>query len=197
MYRFWSGTYDWFVHIWNKTIARSAEKDLNEFISKNINKPVSVLDHACGTGINIERLKKWNLEVKDYKGIDLSADMMSKAKKKVGWIKNHDFKMADITKYDFTKKYDLIINTWALSHLDNKKDFIERTLKYLNKGGYFVLIFQGEFNKLSPLNWIFYPFERWLNAQLISEKTISSFPKTFLKKRYLGGYVQLLIYKND
>ena len=83
-YRFMSMPYDWFMKYWNKSFAKGAEKDLDKFVGKNLKGEVDVLDLACGTGVNIERLKKWGVDVKSYTAVDLSPDMQKKAKEKAG-----------------------------------------------------------------------------------------------------------------
>ncbi len=194
-YRFMSTPYDWFMKYWNMSFAKGAEKDLDKFVNKNLKGEMEVLDLACGTGVNIERLKKWGVDVKSYTAVDLSPDMQKKAKEKAGWIKNREFLIKDITKYDPGKKFDLIICTWALSHMDEPAEVVKKYYNYLKKGGYMIFIFQGEFRKHrlvgKMLGWV----EGLFNAELVSESEMEKFPKAIkFKRNYSDGYVRLFIF---
>lgn len=195
LYRFMSKPYDWFMKYWNKIFAKSAEKDLDKFVKKNFKGKFDVLDLACGTGVNIERLKKWKLDVGNYRAVDLSPDMQKKAKEKAGWIKNKEFLIDDITKYDPGKKFDLIICTWALSHMDEPAKLVNKYFDYLKKGGYMIFIFQGELKGYKVTGKVLGWIEGLFNAELVLEAEMKKFPKAIgLNKNYLGGFVRLYIF---
>lgn len=194
LYHFWAKYYDFFMKYWNKYLAKGAEKDLNNFLKKNIKKEIEVLDLACGTGVNIERLKKNKAKIKKYVGVDLSTDMQAKAKKKAKDIKNKTFLIKDITEYKPGKKFDLIICTWALSHMKKPAEVVNKYYKYLKKGGYLILIFQSEFEKHRILQKILKKFEKIFQARLVPETEIKKFPKSLtLRKSYLKGYIRLSV----
>lgn len=195
-YRFMSTPYDWFIKYWNMSFAKGAEKDLDKFVNKNLKGEMEVLDLACGTGVNIERLKKWGVDVKNYTAVDISPDMQKKAKEKAGWIKNREFLIEDITKYNPGKKFDLIICTWALSHMDEPAELVKKYFNYLKKSGHMIFIFQGELKKYS----LTMKFLQWINnlfqARLVSDAEVEKFPKKIvLDKIYHDGYIHLLILK--
>ena len=194
-YRFMSNPYDWFMKYWNMSFAKGAEKDLDKFVSKNLKGKMEVLDLACGTGVNIERLKKWRVDVKNYTAVDLSSEMQKKAKEKAGWIGNREFLIEDITKYDPGKNFDLIICTWALSHMDEPAELVNKYFDYLKKGGCMVFVFQGELNKYKVVGKMLGWVEGLFNAELVSEAEMKKFPKGIeLNKKYLGGFVRLFIF---
>jgi len=197
IYHYWARIYDSFLKYWNKSIARSAEKYLNEFLDKNLGKKITVLDLACGTGQNITRLKNLKKKVAKYVAVDLTPEMQDKAKEKAGWIKNQEFILGDVMEFKTEQKFDLIICTWALSHMLQPERFLEKYLKHINKGGVFALIFQGEFEKAGILNTILNPLQKFFQAKMVSSQAIEDvMKKASLDKKYWGGYVRLLIFKN-
>ena len=99
----------------------------------------TILDIGCGTGHLTTRLHNDGCEV--Y-GIDFSQEMLKKAQEKMPH--------AHLMQYDFTfglppawknTKFDSIISTYALHHLDNKQKLalIKDLNRQLNKGGVMVL----------------------------------------------------------
>lgn len=195
IYRFWSKFYDWFMKYWNRFVAKDSEKDLKNFLKK-IKGEVSVLDLGCGTGINISRLKTAKVKVKDYTAIDWSPDMQKKAKEKAEWIENKKFILADITKYEPKKKFDLIICTMVLSHMKEPSKVVRKYFKHLNKKSYMITLFQGEAGRFSGFQKILSHINKYFQAKLIPEKEIKNFPKAnALDKSYLKGYLRLKIYQ--
>ncbi|MFH1534193.1 MAG: methyltransferase domain-containing protein [Nitrospirota bacterium] len=102
----------------------------------------------------------------------------------------------DITKYDSGKKFDLIICTWALSHMDEPAELVKKYFDYLKKGGHMIFIFQGELKKHRLVGRVFGWIEGLFNAELVSESEMKKFPKAIeLNKNYFDGYVRLFIFK--
>lgn len=195
LYKWWSYVYDFFINIWNVTLAFQAERDLENFFDENITRPIKVLDLGCGTGVNIFRFNKYKVPLKEYVGVDMSQDMLREARKKANNSK-YTFVNNDLTTYEPDSKFDLIISTWVLSHLDNPSEIVNKYRKYLYKGGRLVLIFQSEIDKYPFLDKLKQFIEKLLAFKLLTNKEISKISKQPLfYKRYIFGYITLLILK--
>jgi tRNA (cmo5U34)-methyltransferase len=81
---------------------------------------ISIIDLGCGTGyvsMNIkERFPNSNLTC-----LDFAENMIAKAKFRLRKYNNVNFYLEDITKFDFDKKYNAIVSSLALHHLETKK----------------------------------------------------------------------------
>jgi len=103
-----------------------------------------LLESACGTG---EYLKYF---LNDYncEGFDISSDMISVAKEKLPEI---NFRVADMTNFNFNKKYDVIVCLFSsiayIKTVDNLKKAINNFYEHLNDGG--IMIIEPWFEKES------------------------------------------------
>ena len=94
----------------------------------------TVLEVGCGTGKNTA----WLVEkAKQVTAIDLSSEMLTKAKEKIK-SKNVEFIQADIkNKWTFTSQlYDLVSFSLVLEHIQNLDPVFKETSKKLKPGGY-------------------------------------------------------------
>ncbi|HMQ70256.1 MAG TPA: class I SAM-dependent methyltransferase [Ignavibacteria bacterium] len=113
----------------------------------------SVLELGCGTGENLKAFQKKY----DITGIDISSEMIMIAKKK---LPRADLSVEDIRKYEFDRKFDLILCLYdTINHItlfsDWKKIF-KNTSEHLNANGLFVFdintIFKLDyFTAISPI----------------------------------------------
>lgn len=105
----------------------------------------TVLDIGCGTGIPLTKYLISNGA--EVTGLDISIEMLKKAKKK---MPNENFIRADITKFESNKKYDGILAWDSLFHIPIKKQ--EKTIKeiigLLKKKGIFLFTIGGEHGEL-------------------------------------------------
>ncbi len=134
--------YDLFKRLWNKAVASKAEEELRSFLEKNINKDKTILELGCGTALNLETIYSLSLPFKRYLGLDFSSDMLKIARKK--FKDNHvvTFKEKDITKLmDVKGKFDIIVCTWVLSHLQSPSTLVNEAQKLLSNDGKMFLIF--------------------------------------------------------
>jgi tRNA (cmo5U34)-methyltransferase len=99
---------------------------------------ISVADLGCGTG-NIAAAV-----LKRYPGarvscVDLSDNMISLAKAKLGRSKNVEFHTADLRDYKFTRKYDAVVSSLVIHHIEGKDKtlFYRKIFGCLKKGGVF------------------------------------------------------------
>ena len=97
------------------------------------------LEVGCGTGKNTE----WLLQKATHiTAVDLSAEMLKKAKEKIGSDKV-EFLQVDINAdWNFTKNtFDLISFSLVLEHIENLDHIFKEAFKKLNEGGH---IYIGE-----------------------------------------------------
>lgn len=131
LYNQWSETYD---DVENKT--RDLEKTAGQTMLAAIDGQ-SVLELGCGTGKNTAWLSK---KAEQLLSVDLSEDMMAKAKEKVA-AANVRFQQADITlPWGFvTESPDLITCSLILEHIENLGFIFEQAAKVLPAGGHFYI----------------------------------------------------------
>lgn len=97
----------------------------HEFFKSHIASRDAVLDVGCGNGYNTFQIAK---KAKKVTGIDLSADNIASAKKHFA-RKNLCFMMGDATTYKFTDKYDQLVLSNVLEHIENRGLFLKKLHK--------------------------------------------------------------------
>ncbi|RYI28292.1 class I SAM-dependent methyltransferase [Bacillus infantis] len=112
--------------------------DLKQYIETNSKAEYQVLDLSCGTGLYLEKQTnnfeglhiKWN-------GLDLSEQMLNKAKEKV---ENVEFVKADVVDMPYvTETFDFISNNYAFHHYSDKEQALNEIYRVLTKGGIYKL----------------------------------------------------------
>lgn len=129
LYNQWSATYD---EMENKT--RDLEKEAGQQVISKLQYD-NVLELGCGTGKNTAWLSQ---QATHHQAIDLSEEMMAKAKQKVTESHVH-FQQADITKpWDFVHiQPDLITCSLILEHIENLHFVFSQAANVLAAGGHF------------------------------------------------------------
>ena len=98
----------------------------------------SVIDLGCGTG-TISKAVKNEFPNVNITCVDISGNMLEIAKNKIGG--NVNCIQADFNSFNFPQKYDLIVSSLALHHLENDSDkleFYRKIYASINQGGVFV-----------------------------------------------------------
>lgn len=117
---------------------------------------------GCGTGKNTV----WFAEkAKHVTAVDLSEEMLAKAKEKVSSDKV-EFKQADITK-DWTFRngfYDLVSFSLVLEHIDNLDHIFKEASASLSSGGY---VYIGELHPFKQYNGSKARFETETGTQVV------------------------------
>jgi tRNA (cmo5U34)-methyltransferase len=92
---------------------------------------INIIDLGCGTGyvsMNIkERFPNSKLTC-----LDFAENMIAQAKIRMNKYRNVNFILEDIRKFEFDKKYDAVVSSLALHHLETKKDKIKFYKKIFN-----------------------------------------------------------------
>ncbi|MCL1971968.1 MAG: class I SAM-dependent methyltransferase [Endomicrobia bacterium] len=99
----------------------------------------SIIDLGCGTGTIAKEIKS-NFKNADITCVDISPNMLEIAKTKAGSGK---YIQADFNSFAFPEKYDLIVSSLALHHLENdnaKLEFYKKIYEALTPDGVFINI---------------------------------------------------------
>jgi SAM-dependent methyltransferase len=92
-----------------------------KFFLENINSGDTVLDIGCGNGFVATQVAK---KAGFVTGIDTDRNNIALAKKRA--LKNTDFIVGDATAYAFKKKYNAIILSNVLEHIENRIRFLQK-----------------------------------------------------------------------
>ncbi len=119
VYRLAAPLYDRLRSVWAKGIMGRAEADLErEVLPRLVTPETRILDLGCGTGVNLNRLRQLGLPFASYAGLDLTPAMLTRAQAKLDGHTAAAFLHGDIWRLPFAdRSFDLVISTWALSHL--------------------------------------------------------------------------------
>jgi tRNA (cmo5U34)-methyltransferase len=101
------------------------------------NKPIKVIDLGCGTG-TIGHGIKTVFPNAQISCLDIAENMIKMAQLKLG--ENIEYYINDFYEFNFDKKYDVIVSSLALHHLENdedKKTFYKKIYSALADDGVF------------------------------------------------------------
>ena len=104
------------------------------------NKKVLLMDIGTGTG-NIAYNLKTAFPNSHLVCLDLAPNMLKVAREKLSKFKHVEYVKADASKYIFDRKYDAIVSSLTLHHLETDADkhaFHVKAFKALKKGGFFI-----------------------------------------------------------
>jgi len=102
----------------------------------------TVVDVACGTGLNFSLLEQEIGPNGRIVGVDLTDAMLAQARQRIetnGW-RNVSLVQADAAEFDFPTKVDAILSTYALSHVPDCGDVIAHGAAALSRGGHWVVL---------------------------------------------------------
>lgn len=185
--------YDPFKKLWNNLVSVKAEKELTKFLKKNVNENTRILELGCGTALNLEKIFSLNLKFKKYLGLDFSPDMLKIAKNKFKKVPNVSFKQKNITKLNgINEKFDIIICTWVLSHLQNPSQMVNLAQNLLSKKGKFFVIF---FSKPKWfINIWLHPVAKYLfKTKPLSDEEVNKFMKIKAKHKFSADITTCVI----
>jgi demethylmenaquinone methyltransferase/2-methoxy-6-polyprenyl-1,4-benzoquinol methylase len=102
----------------------------------------SVVDVACGTGLNFPLIEKAIGPHGRIVGVDLTDAMLARARDRIvtnGWS-NTTLVQADAADFDFPTEIDAILSTYALSQVPECSEVIARGAAALSPGGRWVVL---------------------------------------------------------
>jgi ubiquinone/menaquinone biosynthesis C-methylase UbiE len=199
-YSWFAKYYDLSRKIWNPFFPASVEKEFNGLLSKYIKDGAEILDVGVGTGINIERVLNDNIAFGSYEGIDVNPEMLTEARRKFDHIKNLTLRIGDITQMEFTKQYDSIISTLALSHLKEPDKAIQKLLAALKPGG--KILYLDNFAVPKPrlrdkaALWV---YRKMFHFSPIPTEMTKKFPASEEEKHFpfLGGQLSMYVFQKN
>lgn len=95
-------------------------------------KTLKICDLGCGRGWIASHLSSFG----SVTAIDLSAEGIRQAQKKWPHIK---FEQGDITSYRGTEKFDVVVSSEVIEHIDDKQSFFETARSLLKPGGHLII----------------------------------------------------------
>ncbi len=102
----------------------------------------SVVDVACGTGLNFSLIEQVIGPDGRIIGVDLTDAMLAQAQHRIetnGWS-NISLAQADAAEFDFPTEVDAILSTYALSHVPECGDVIAHGAAALSRSGRWVVL---------------------------------------------------------
>lgn len=187
-----AGWYNFSKNLWNRFVVSKAEDQLTLFLWNNLNKDKTILDLGCGTALNLQKIISLNLKFKKYLGLDFSPDMLEIARQKFKSIPNIEFIEKDIAKLESIKgKFDIIICTWVLSHLQSPSDVVNKAQKMLKKDGRIFFIFFSQ-PKWYVRFW-FGPLAKYFfKAEYVKEEEIRKFRNVRKTQNFSAGIASVV-----
>ncbi len=154
-------------------------------LNLNLKEGDSVIDFACGTGLNLKTILN---KTKKVSAIDFSEDMLKIARNK---FKEVNFIQGDACSYKFEKQADKIICTYSLSLIENWQEAVKNMSRNLNENGTLVIL---DFHKWHGIIGVFYPLFRWwlrihsVNSEMSLEGELKKYFQSVEMKTYFWGY---------
>ncbi|QHT71594.1 class I SAM-dependent methyltransferase [Rhodocytophaga rosea] len=152
---------------------RRTLENSNKNLLKWLKPGMAVLDVGCGTGAITKGIaEKTGLKGK-VAGIDVSEELITKAKLNFGHLENLSFEVANILSYTPNQKFDLITSARTLQWMAAPDKALEQMKKLLNPGGIISIL---DYNH-EKINW-----------QPEPPKTMRRFYNAFLQWRKEAGF---------
>ena len=195
VYRRRARFYDWSVNAYYLIGFRWWAYRRRAVVLLQVQPGATVVEIGCGTGLNFRLLQERIGPTGMLIGVDLSADMLEQARRRVaakGW-NNVELVQARAADHDFPAGVDAVFSTFALSLEPRFDEVIAKAATALVAGGRFVLLDlrmpDNWLRNLAPvLVWLVRPFavslevanrEPWKSLQL-------HFPQYSYQEGYLG-----------
>jgi len=124
---------DWVDGHSNNPIAHDIAKHTAQIVSMVLPRRSSVIDIGCGSGLLVDRLAKIGYQAT---GLDWSAPAIEFAQKHY----QGEYLLANVKQgFDIGKKFDCVVASHILEHLENPHEFLESVKGILEPDGYLVV----------------------------------------------------------
>jgi len=142
-YTFLAKVYDSLRPAWAKLVMGRAESYLeNTILPRILTSKTRILDLGSGTGVNLDRLRRLGLPFASYTGLDLTPAMLLQAQGKRDVQKRSAYSRGDMRYLPFANQsFDLVLSTWALSHISPAQQVLSEADRVLKKDGVLVFLF--------------------------------------------------------
>ena len=137
----WARVYDSFLfRIYFEPLYKRLLAMIDHEAHDTLKKGGTFLDVACGTGEIMYRLAK-RYPKSEFYGIDLSPEMIKKAKEKANGAKNLIFQAGTVDELPFQDNaFDIVLCSEAFHHFEHPKRSLEEMRRVLREGGIFLLM---------------------------------------------------------
>lgn len=197
VYRRRARLYDWSVNAYYLIGFRWWAYRRRAIAALGLQPGATVVEIGCGTGLNFRLLQESIGLSGRLIGVDLSADMLEQARRRVtanGWS-NVDLVHIRAADYDFPSSVDAVFSTFALSLEPRFDEVIAKAAMALVAGGRFVLLDlrmpDNWVRNLAPaLVWLVRPFA--VSLEVAKRQPWQSLQQHFPQYSYQEGYLGLV-----
>ena len=175
------------MHVYNEEMLKNLIINSSD---KYIDKEISILDLACGTGFNSNFLSK-TFSKSNFTLVDISEGMLNEAKRNcIFKAKFIESDMLSYLKDCDDNSFDIVICAWAIKY-QNPREIIKEVSRVLKSHGYFAVIVNlkstlPEIRKIYPtLVMKNYKDITKLMKELPNPKNENNFKNWFIKNRFL------------
>ncbi len=184
LYRLVARVYDRISPLWVRSY-RHAYQRWDQALIRYLPRDGRVLDLGCGTGANLEILRRLRLPYSSYVGVDQSAAMLSQAREKFGHHPSASFLQLNLLEEPLpTGPFELIVSTWVLEHLPRPGLILMRANEALNLEGHMLLMFEIDGRRLRDR--LLSPIWSVFGARLMPEAEARGFPGLVSLDRFDG-----------
>lgn len=146
---------------------------VKEAVEKNFpNKNISILEIGTGLGYLTYSLNKAGYKTV---GLDISEEAVSRANKRYG----NYYTSGDLFKVSKEIKYDCVIMTELIEHVENPKDFIGAALSLVKEGGKLILTTPNK--SIAPKDTIWQSDVPPVHLWWLAEESVACIAKSFNK----------------
>ncbi len=196
-YRLTAWRYDRFRRWWSKRTSE-AESELDLLFAKHIRANSRILELGPGTGANLARLYRASPEFRSYLGLDLSKEMLARARRKAQEDSRVELRLGDVRELSTVEgSFDFVVSTWMLSHLEQPEATVRAALQKLAPGGTAVFLF-GTAPRSGVVRAIYRTIWRAGSARLVDPtrlRQLPGFERTETFNAALGGMATLIVYR--
>jgi SAM-dependent methyltransferase len=196
-YRVMARVYDPLRRWWSRR-TREAERELDALFANNVRGDSRILELGPGTGINLERAYRISPEFHSYLGIDLSEEMLERARSKARGDSRVEFRLGDLRELSAIEGlFDFVVSTWVLSHLEQPEAVVKAALDRVAPGGTAVFVF-ASVPRSAIAAAIYRLVWRVGSARLVDPdplRKLSGFEREETFRAALGAAATLIVYR--
>lgn len=194
LYRRVAPFYDAFRWLWSRW-TRPAEAALDQLFRERIGPGRRLLELAPGTGINLDRLRRCAPAFGSYLGVDSSQEMLARARPKAGSDSRIQLRVGDATDLRAIEgRFDFVVCTWLLSHLDDPAGTVRDALSKLSPGGTAAFVFFTT-PRSALLRWILARLGGPLRYRLVDSEAIRALPHLERLETCAAGMAALAVFR--
>lgn len=194
LYRVVAPVYDGLRAVWSRW-TRDAERELDALFAERIGPECRVLELAPGTGINVERLFRCAPGFASYLGLDVSDAMLRRARERARGDPRIRLELGDATRAsELEGRFDFVVSTWLLSHLDEPAEAVRGALERLAPGGTAVFVFFTAPER-GTARWPLAAAVRLFRARFVDVETIRRLPHVERITPHAGGMATLALFR--